>query len=457
MNIRRKITLIYSLIVGTILILSGVYIYSLSKNYSRQLFFTRLKERAFVTANIYFEKDELNPKLYENIQKEFLHSLEKEDIQIYDHENQSLTGEKSENAVIQASMIEKIRKEKYFEFEDGQRQSVGIYYEDNQGNFVIITSAVDAQGIEKINYLKKVLVINFFLTIIIVVITGRLIANQLLNPLKEMIDKVNEIRAGNLHLRLKETVNKDELNALGVTFNQMLLRLEKTFETQRQFIHYASHELKTPLTSIIGKVDVVLNKARTENEYKEALNVILFEAERLNKLTNGLLALSRSDFEGEKISTKQVEIKELLKTAITDIHSHIPQSRIDLKVGSQESPSESWTMNANESMLYSAFYNCIENAVKFSDKKTVEVEIENRQNCFTIRISDKGIGMDAKDLENIFKPFYRNPSAMKYPGSGLGLSITKNVITQHKGTIDVDSRTGEGTTVTIRLSSDQTS
>ncbi len=456
MNIRRKITSIYTLIVGSILLFSGFYIYSLSKNYSQQLFYTRLKERAFVTANIYFEKDELIPKLYENIQKEFLHSLDKEDIQIYDLNNALVTPEDLSVSRIPEPIIEKIRKDKYGEFRDGDRQSVGIYYEDNQGNFVIVTSAIDAMGIEKINHLKKVLIINFFLTIGIVIVTGRLIANQLLNPVKEMIDKVNEIRASNLHLRLKENRNKDELTALASTFNQMLLRLEKTFESQQQLIHYASHELKTPLTSIIGKVDVVLNRARTEEEYKKALNVILFEAERLNKLTNGLLSLSRINFEGEKISRKMVKLPELLHTVVKDILAQIPESKILLNTLIPDPEVTSVVLNGNESMLYSALYNCIENAVKFSDKKPVTVQIEKKQDILSIQIKDNGIGMNPDDLENIFRPFYRNQAALKYPGSGLGLSITEKIVALHNGSIQIESAQGKGTTVRLSFRLGQT-
>src|ERR1022692_2402776 len=121
MKVRRKNPLVYTLIVGSIVLFSSIYIYSLSTNYSLKLFYTRLKERAFVAANIYFEKDELSPKLYENIQKEFLHSLNSEDIRIYDQANKSLT--KDANPVLQfsADTINKIRKEKYMEFRVGRR------------------------------------------------------------------------------------------------------------------------------------------------------------------------------------------------------------------------------------------------------------------------------------------------------------------------------------------------
>ncbi len=449
MKIRKKITLVYSLIVGFILVFSSLYIYSLSKKYSDQLFYTRLKERAFVAANIYFEKDELSPKLYEHIQKEFLHSLNHEGIVIYDHSNDLLTKDEKPIVDVPITIIDQIRQERYLQFRDGDRQSVGIFYQDNQGDFVIITSAIDDMGIEKINHLKKVLILNFFLTIVVVIVTGRIIANQLLLPMKEMVDQVNRIRATNLHLRLTENESKDELSELGTTFNQMLLRLEKAFESQKQFIHYASHELKTPLTSIMGKVEVVLNRSRSEEEYRKALNVILMEAERLNKLTNGLLSLSKVNYDEDKILFAKIKVDQLLASVIKDLQTHVPDSKIRLFYAS-DLP-ESYFLNGNESMLYSAFYNIIENAIKFSGKEEVCVCLEKKGGELLVQISDKGIGINPEDFENVFKPFYRQQNALSYPGSGLGLSIAERIVKQHRGKIDITSNPGTGSVFEIRF------
>jgi len=451
LKIRKKITLVYSLIVGGILVLSSFYVYSLSSNYSLQLFYTRLKERAFIAANIYFEKDELSPKLYENIQKQFLHSLNKEDVVIYDSANRLITNDSKPLMSFSGSQVSKIREEKYLEFKAGDRQCVGIFYQDNQGNFVIIASAVDDLGIENVNHLKKILLLNFFLTIGVVVVTGRIVSNQLLNPVREIIQKVKKISATNLHLRLTERESKDELSELGSTFNQMLSRLEKVFESQKQFIHYASHELKTPLTTIMGKVEVVLNKSRSEEEYKKVLNVILAEAERLNKLTNGLFSLSKVNAEESSLMNEVVETNLLVKDVIADVGKLYENSRIDFSVSEENGEEKSFRVKGNQSLLYSAFYNIIENAVKFSNPEPVGVELRKTKGELIVLVTDKGIGIHREDFENIFKPFYRLQNALNYPGSGLGLSIAEQIVLKHRGTIRLHSTPGQGAQFEIRF------
>ncbi len=451
MKIRKKITLVYAILVGLIVFSLSLYIFFLAKEYSLASFYTKLKERAIVAATVYFEKDELSEKLYSQNLEDFPHSLNEEVIRIYDRNDNSLFNDEKSTLTFSNKIIDRIRKDKYKEFSDGERQDVGMLYADNEGNFVIIISAIDDVGNNKIQYLKRVLVVGFFIAVLFVLLTGRVITNPILNPINEILRKVNNITATNLHLRLTEVKGKDELAELAATFNKMLIRLEDAFESQKNFIRHASHEIRSPLTSIIGKIDVTLSKDRDTEEYKKILQVILVEAERLNKLTTGLLSIAHLNSNQDKIEMENVRIDELLMDIKHDLQIQIPDSNIRINFHDLPDNPAEFEIAGNRNLLYSAIYNIAENAIKFSNKQPVEFEIAIMANEIMIKIKDKGIGIAQEDFGNIFQPFYRTKNALTFSGSGIGLSLAEKLVQLHNGKIILHSEIGKGSVFEIIL------
>ena len=384
--------------------------------------------------------------VFKEIENKFLRSLPDETIKIYDSNNNSRFVNNTDS--ISEDLIEKIRKEKYIEYEDYDRQAVGTYNPDNEGEFVIIVSAINKRGIDRLNFLRDILIIGFFIFLVIVFVTGLFFSKQALKPMSEIIKEVNNISAPDLHLRINTGNGKDEIADLAITFNKMLGRLETAFEMQKNFVHNASHELRTPLTSITGELEVILTKERSQEEYKETLRSILAETEKLNKLTTDLLDLAKTDSDHSKF--EDIYIDDLLWETKTAIEKQVAGRVIKIEhIDIPKEDSSSLIIKGNKQLISIAISNILENACKFSNNKEVKAILKFRNVEIQLRILDQGIGIPEKDLKNIFEPFYRATNALNYQGSGIGLALTKKIINLHKGTISIHSNVDRGTDVTV--------
>jgi signal transduction histidine kinase len=407
--------------------------------------------RTYAAANVYLEEDEVSNKVFLGFQKVLLEKLPGETIRLYDFKNQPAFIVDSLPSFFPITIIEKTRKEKTYKSKVNGIYTYGIFYPDNQGDFVILASATDKIGDTKLEQLGKGLLTGFLFSIFILFFIGRFFTMKMLKPINEIIDHVNNITDSNLNLRLSEGNGKDEIAELAVTFNRMLERLENAFELQRNFVASASHELRTPLTSIIGNIDVSLSRYRNAEEYKLVLQTVLEEAERLHRLSDGLLNIAQASSDINNIKMEYFRIDELLEESKNTVQNQMSESKMELYFENMPSNSNDLLIRGNRNLLIIAFENLIENANKFSENKNIKIKLINAEKSITITISDKGIGIPDKDLSNIFQTFFRAENARSYSGSGVGLSLCQKIFLLHNGTLSVKSELGKGTTVTVML------
>ena len=449
MRIRTRLTLIYTVIIALILLFLNLYIFYFTKISIKKDFFDRLENRALVTSQMYLKEDNLPPAVFEQVRTKYVQSLPDEIPRMYDSLNRPSFIVNKDDHAFPTEVINNTRKLKNIEYEDGDRQVVGIFTTDNQGDFVTLVSAPDITGHARLNALKKVLLIGFLISILIVYLSGLFFSRQALKPMSDIIAEVKKISASNLHLRVNEGNGKDEIALLAVTFNEFLNRLEIAFEMQKNFVSNASHELRTPLTSIIGEVEVTLNKHRNVDYYEKTLKSVLIEGEKLNQLTTGLLNLARVSFDDSQLIIEDVRIDELLWDTKELLLSQNKDYNIHIEYLDMPDDPDKLIIRGNKQLLQVALGNIMENACKFSDNKTVEAILKFNPDNIQITIIDKGIGIPADDLKNIFEPFYRATNARSYSGSGVGLSLTQKIIKLHKGNIEISSVLNEGTKVKI--------
>jgi signal transduction histidine kinase len=274
---------------------------------------------------------------------------------------------------------------------------------------------------------------------------------KMLKPINEIIDYVNKITDSNLNLRLSQGNGKDELAELAITFNNMLERLENAFELQQNFVASASHELRTPLTSIIGNIEVLLSRQRNSEEYKIVLQTVLEEAERLHKLSDGLLNIAQASSDINNIKMEYIRIDELLEESKNAVQNQMSESKMDLYFENMPVNSDDLLIKGNKNLLLIAFENLFENANKFSENRNIKINLINSPEAITVVISDTGIGIPEKDLSNIYQTFFRAENARSFSGSGVGLSLCQKIILQHKGNLSIKSELGKGTVVSVLL------
>jgi signal transduction histidine kinase len=344
------------------------------------------------------------------------------------------------------SWIQLVRTNETFHVERGDYTTVGKQYVVEGERYIVFVSDKDLPGQHELDILRKAMVIGWGVSILLSYLAGLYFASNSLHPVKQVVREVNQITKDNLSYRLsagKTHLNPDEIDELVFTFNALLQRIESAFVSQKRFVQHASHELKTPLTAIMGEAELALTKERSTDEYKRTLRVIVTETERLIEITEGLLALARLE-EGYFSTMADVNLERLVhNTVSTFMHRH-PERKISVIAGGLKDPG----VLGNEQLLHIVITNLLDNAAKYSDD-VIDVFLFEDNLGRVIRISDKGIGIPEAELSKVRTPMYRASNVEHRSGAGLGLSLVQRILEVHGAVLEIRSKPSEGTTCTV--------
>jgi heavy metal sensor kinase len=275
-------------------------------------------------------------------------------------------------------------------------------------------------------------------------------ARKALAPVEQLHRLTEEITADRLDRRLPVANAGDELGHLAQTINAMIGRLERSFAEVRRFTADASHELRTPLTAIRTEAEVALDRPLTVEAHQQLLGSILEECERLTRLTDQLLALSREDAGPARPTREPIDLTSLLDGVVETMRPLAEAKGLHLYL-TRESGVQVY---GEETRLREVFYNLLDNAIKYTPEGgKVEVELSRQGQAAVVRLRDTGIGIPEEHLPRVFDRFYRVDKARsrEQGGTGLGLSIAQAIVTAHGGRIDLASAPGQGTTCTVTL------
>lgn len=448
MKIKNRLALYFTLISVVILLIALGAILIAFTSFARTDFYNRLIDRANVAAQLYLEADEISVDSLNRVRERYLKQIPGEVVRFYNDRN-TASFIKDQQQYWSHNVINKVRRRKQVEFAEGRRQTVGIYYKDNQGNFVILVSAEDINGKHRIEDLVEIMLVMLVCVSAALFFIGRWFAKKALEPMDDMVKQVQKVRASNLSVRINEGNGKDEISVLAQNFNRLLNHLENAFELQQTFVINASHELRTPVTSIIGETEVVLNRERNQKEYEAALNSVLTEAEILNETITGLLELAQVDMSYTQAVLSQVAIDELIWELADHWTNKLGKGLFNVNIKQLPDDPEKLLITANKALLNIALNNIISNAYKFSDNKPVQCELYVSDQLVSITITDSGVGIPPEETAKIFQSFYRATNVKNFHGSGIGLYITGKIINLFNGEIHAYSTLGEGTSVTI--------
>jgi signal transduction histidine kinase len=453
MKIQTKTTILFTILTGTIFLILNIVVYFFISSFANNDFHKRLELRARISAKFRFEQNEVSTEAFREIEKQYLERLPEEEAYVLKVD--SLSGKVTEPlrkpltndyvaAIIKANgatVFEQIRF----------RHFAGLLYKDETGNFIVIKSATNEYGSEMMRHLAIIKLVTLICAVVLIYSVGLYFSKKTFKPIRDTINRVKQINEGNLHLRLKELEGADEIAELTSTFNLMLNRLETAFEIQNNFISNASHEFRTPLTSIVAEADFALSKERTIEGYQQSLQQITRQAEKLQELTRGLLSLAQTGFDGKKQRWEIIRLDQLLFDVKENCDAIIPENNIEINIDSMPEDEASTSIKGNYNLLVMAIGNIVINACKYSDNNKVSILLSFGEKNAEIWVTDKGIGIPTEELKYIYNPFFRASNTKQYEGYGIGMPLSNNIIRLHKGAIEVSSAVNIGTTVKIVL------
>ena len=275
-----------------------------------------------------------------------------------------------------------------------------------------------------------------------------LIVGYALYPLRELTSQIEDIQAKNLKEPILSKSNSTEIKRLTLAFNRLLLRLEETFATQRQFSANAAHELRTPLAVMSTKFEVFeKNKNPDEADYKEAINMARNQTDRLSHVIDILLEMTELQSAPKSDS---ISLSEISEEVICDLVAVADKKNISIIQEDGEA-----RLTGSDTLVYRAIYNLIENAIKYNKEGgTVSVAIAEDESFAKVIITDTGSGIAKEDWNKIFEPFFRvdKSRSRSMGGAGLGLALVKEIAVRHGGDVRVIESSERGSSIELSLS-----
>lgn len=288
--------------------------------------------------------------------------------------------------------------------------------------------------------------IGLFIITLLGAAAAWIMAGRALKPVRELSKTIEEVNSNNLSIHVDTGGREDEVGQLGSSFNAMMDKVSSSFERQKRFSANAAHELKTPLASIqVGLEVLELDEQPTLAQMEWALAITKTNTERMIQLVEDLFTLS-SDKECEMNDC--IDIKAIFSQISEELADLIHNKNLKLTIDINETIQ----IDGNASMLYRAFFNLVENAVKYNKENgTIRLTASKESDAVKVCITDSGIGISKNDLEHIFEPFYRadQSRSRKMGGSGLGLSLVYDIMVRHNAQISVESQLDKGTSFTL--------
>ncbi len=452
MKIRTRLTLLFTVITATILLVFAAVIYFSAKQDREREFYSVLKSEAVTKANLFFEA-QVPVETLQNIYRNNRQTINEVEVAIYDPQFHLLYHDAVDIDVVKETetLIDQIYSRKEVHFYQDQWQVVGMVYTFKGKQYIITAAALDQYGYNKLENLLQNSLVIFIISLAFIYLLSHFFTNKALNPVREMTDKARLISATNLDLRLSSGTDGDELAELANTFNEMLMRLEKSFDAQKHFVSNISHELRTPLSAIIAELELALAKENTNEGYQKAIAYALTDTQKLVRLSNSLLDLAKASYDPSEIAFKAVRIDEVLLDAMQQVQQANRTYKVDIHFENDFEEDEQICVNGNTYLLKVAFANLIENGCKFSTNLHSRVTISFKPRTIALTFVDHGIGIPSDEVAHIFTPFYRGQNSEFSYGHGIGLSLTQKIIVLHKGSIRVDSTLGKGTQFLIEL------
>ncbi len=350
---------------------------------------------------------------------------------------------------IQTALVKGANESVTLPGKNGDTAVVAIPLSSYGAQYVLLVQSSLQDVEDELSTLQRILIMSAVAVTVLSATGAWFLTGRLLRPIDQMAEKVRRITARDLSQRLKID-QPDEFGRLASTFDNMIARLQASFERQKRFSSDASHELRTPLAVMQADISLALRRPRSPAEYRHTLESAQEEVSRLSHIVSDLLTLTRLDTDSAQIAHEPVALDELIEGVVAGLRPLATEKSIMLTYAI-DAPV---TINGDIHRLKQLFLNLVDNALAYTpDGGRVHVGLNSTTEQVTVVVRDTGIGIEPQNVPHIFERFFRTDEARvrHHEGTGLGLAIVQSVTHAHRGTIEVASELGMGTTFTVYL------
>ena len=326
-----------------------------------------------------------------------------------------------------------------------------ITVKDRFIGFTVISAPVSGEIMNTILRILTMFIFAAAITLILVTVVIYFLTDKFTKPIRQLAMATRSYAGGDFSYKVPETKSKDEISELITEFNSMAVSLSKLENSRRSFVANVSHEFKTPMTTIGGFINGILDGTIPPEKQSYYLEIVSSEVERLSKMVNMMLNISKIETGNVDLNIEQFDISQTLVTSFLGLEQLVSKKNIEIKGFESLSPA---LVHGDIPMLEQAVYNLADNAVKFTNESgTITVNSFSDGKYSYIAVTNTGKGIPKDDLKKVFDRFYKvdNSRSTDVKSTGLGLFLVKSIIDLHGGTITVDSIENEYTTFTVKL------
>ncbi len=434
MTLRVRLAIVFAGL--SLLLLVGVlgYIYASHSKSRQQEFYARLEAQCIRVASLLDEVRQADRDLLRVIDINTIHRIHDEKVLLFNEDDQVIYSSLDDEPIhYNAALLERIRNERRVAYTDADHDEVvGIHYTAGGADLVVLASAFDTFGKRELENLARTLSISLLLGLLFIFAAAYFYIGFALRPVARLQQAIGAIDVDRLDQHLPVLGSRDEIDKLAVSYNAMLERLREAFDLQRAFVNNASHELRTPLARMNAQVERAQALPPGSPELHAELRTLQQDITAQASLVESLLLLQRLQAHIPTPRTP-VRVDEALFATLDELRALHPDAHAELDIAAGITNGGQLTVAINELLLRTALRNLLTNAVLYAPEHRVHVELRPGYGHLSLIVSNTG---DAALGEQVFEPFHRGAHSVTVRGSGLGLSIVKQVVEQADGTLN---------------------
>jgi signal transduction histidine kinase len=452
MTFRIRMALVFTLLVGVLLVLFALFFYSHSESLRSAEFYDRLEDRALLVEHLFEEARSMPVDEAQHLAQALREALPNEAISVISIDGKVIFQRAASGVVLPSSWKELATRNGIARVTQGERQFVIIDTPDALKNGIRYTmaSAVDVRGLRSMATLRRSLMLAAVLALLFTAVLSWAYTTWALVPVRDLVRRAGEIHAPSERLPVNDERKPDELGAVAIAFNALLARLDDAFQVQRSFVATASHELRTPLTVVRGQLHQAMGLARDQVDMMDRLHGIEEQTLHMQDLLDQLLWLAQSQEAGEHRLQDQVRVDEVAERALQRCRVRYPEVQVRFELSLEDEDREP-LVRGSSVLLTAAVYNLLANAAKYGGGHPITLAIRSTAEGTSVQVRDEGPGMDETTLFRARELFFRGQDAVPMDGHGIGLALVERIARVHGGRVSIVSRSGGGTTVELVL------